>query len=174
MTAVDVTAWADRAMALIRDDIAAGQVPADIGTFSAIHDFVDANQYVDETAPAGCDLAGDAWLAACNAVSDELNRRLQAAHNQGGNTVNEQQPMLNTDGTDTAVELTVADIDEWLAMVNDANPPGSDGYAGGMYPHGPYRRALGALIGQELPHRRYLNSELRVLLARARKALAGS
>lgn len=33
-------------MALIREDIAAGIVPREVGSFTDLHDYLDANEYV--------------------------------------------------------------------------------------------------------------------------------
>lgn len=63
------TAYADGAMADIAADIAAGVVPASVATFTDLHDYVDANEYV-----AGVPTSDGYGLV--NAVTAEINRRL--------------------------------------------------------------------------------------------------
>lgn len=59
-------------------DVLAGQVPADVPTFSALHDYVDANEYgglCDETADVArdCDPSSDEWCEWANAVQQDLS-----------------------------------------------------------------------------------------------------
>ena len=86
-----VSEYADEAMAQIDDDIAEGHVPAWVTEFSTLHDYVDANCYLLHV-PFGSDIANEAdpdGVALVNAVSDEVQRRLQARHE--GETVQPQQ-----------------------------------------------------------------------------------
>jgi hypothetical protein len=70
----------DRVLDLIRDDVAAGLVPWDVPDFSALHDFVDANEYLIEVLPlplaelTEAELTDEAdWL---NEVSGTVNQLL--------------------------------------------------------------------------------------------------
>ncbi|MFE7868826.1 hypothetical protein ACFUYE_00540 [Micromonospora humida] len=64
--------------------------------------------------------------------------------------------------------LTVADIDEWIAVTrNVANP-----HAAGHYPNEWARTALGELLGEEIPHRRWSTRDLVATLTRARQIAA--
>jgi hypothetical protein len=65
--------YADAIMGEIHDDMRAGTIPRDVGTFSGLHDHVDANQYLIDSLP---DAGGDLDLS--NAVADEVDRRLTA------------------------------------------------------------------------------------------------
>jgi hypothetical protein len=79
-----VAGFADKVMTMIDEDIADGTMPADVASFTDLHDHVDANTYlIDALAGAfprgGNDaevLFGDAEIAMGNAVSDEVNHRL--------------------------------------------------------------------------------------------------
>lgn len=57
----------DIAKSEIRDDIASGQVPAEVGTFSDLHDYVDANQY-----------GGELTLEEAVVVQDSVDQWLRA------------------------------------------------------------------------------------------------
>ena len=81
---MDAEQFADRVMVLVDEDIAAGRVPADVASFVALHDHVDANEYVidvlaghfvrgDESAEV---MFGDAETAMANAVMDIVAARL--------------------------------------------------------------------------------------------------
>jgi hypothetical protein len=65
--------YADVIMAEIHGDMVAGTVPRDVGTFSGLHDHVDANEYLIDNLPGA---GGDLDLS--NAVADEVDRRLAA------------------------------------------------------------------------------------------------
>jgi len=72
----DVARWAAHIMAAIDDDIAAGGLPASVASLTDLHDYVDANDYLQDagvpmpTAEGGPD--------AIAAVQDEVSRRLSA------------------------------------------------------------------------------------------------
>ena len=77
-TSGKVTMYADRIMSEIHDDMAGPfpwgkQIPRDVGSFSNVHDYCDANGYLD--AIPG-DISSDAWNDLANAVLDECDRRL--------------------------------------------------------------------------------------------------
>lgn len=91
-----VAGWAAAVMAKIDADIAAGLVPADVASFSKLHDYRDANVYVIDVLDGAFEVPEhygdeyhdgskltaddqalvDAEAAAANAVMDEVNRRL--------------------------------------------------------------------------------------------------
>lgn len=66
-------------MHAIREDVISGVVPADVPTFSALHDYTDANMYVADLPGLWSD-DGHADLDIANAVTDEVNRMLDARH----------------------------------------------------------------------------------------------
>lgn len=68
--------------------------------------------------------------------------------------------------TDERRPLTVADIDEWMAKIRSVNPHVTVHW----WPNEWARAGLGALLGEEIPHRRWFTRELLALLGRARKA----
>jgi hypothetical protein len=94
----DVPRWAAAVMAMIDADIAAGHVPPGVASFTALHDYRDANEYViraldgafpvpehygdeyhDGSALTEADLAiVDAETAAANAVMALVDRHLAA------------------------------------------------------------------------------------------------
>lgn len=63
--------------------------------------------------------------------------------------------------------LTTADIDEWLALVDPSTYSDGSDYPS-FFPYEWARDALGGLLGQEVPWRRYAARETRELLTRAR------
>jgi hypothetical protein len=65
-------------MALIDSDIVNPEmdVPADVNSFSALHDYVDANEYLLQGVPDPGDW--EAWQERMNAVSDIVDMRLRA------------------------------------------------------------------------------------------------
>jgi hypothetical protein len=76
-----ISAWADRIMTQIDEDMASGQVPPDAASFAELHDHVDANDYLDAAGvPWGTDLPGQdddpAGVRIVRAVQDEVTRRL--------------------------------------------------------------------------------------------------
>jgi hypothetical protein len=71
--AVMLLRFADKVMTMIDEDIAAGKVPAWVGSFSALHDYVDANEYLIQALDGAWE-SGD--LVMGNAVSDEVDQRL--------------------------------------------------------------------------------------------------
>jgi hypothetical protein len=80
-----VSRYADRIMAMIREDaerpFAHGkQVPRDVASFTALHDYLDANDYLIQAGvPWGTDPgAGEDGAEMVNAVCDEVSRRLKA------------------------------------------------------------------------------------------------
>lgn len=73
-----VTEYADKAMTMIDADIASGQVPATVRSFSELHDYVDANEYLEDV-PWGTDLpGGNDPMYLVIEVSDEISARLAA------------------------------------------------------------------------------------------------
>lgn len=75
-----ISEYADRIMALIAGDVAAGLVPRGVGSFSRLHDHVDANDYLIEAkVPWSTDPgAGEDGSELVNAVTDEVDRRIGA------------------------------------------------------------------------------------------------
>lgn len=72
-----VQSYADKIMAMVGSDIAAGIVPAAVASFSALHDYVDANEYVLQAMPGiADDFASESAAELCNAVTGEVDRRL--------------------------------------------------------------------------------------------------
>lgn len=73
-------------MTLIDEDIASGtlrhgkRIPADIGSFSGLHDFAAANMYLDGALGSNRarDFSGDEGTAFRNAILDEVDARLNA------------------------------------------------------------------------------------------------
>lgn len=72
-TTPDITTAVDRAKREITDDIAAGRVPADVGSFSELHDYVDANEYGGLTEWDLDDLATEQGLAFADRVQTEVD-----------------------------------------------------------------------------------------------------
>ncbi len=66
-----VSTLADLVMSEISKDIAAGKVPAGVGSFTALHDHVDANEYLTGVPHE----SGDYTLV--NAVTAEVDLRLR-------------------------------------------------------------------------------------------------
>ncbi|GAB2952023.1 hypothetical protein GCM10027280_45530 [Micromonospora polyrhachis] len=64
--------------------------------------------------------------------------------------------------------LTVADLDEWIAVTRNV----ANSHAAGHYPFEWARAGLGALLGEVIPHRRWSTRELLDALARARQIAA--
>ena len=85
MSKKTVSEYADMIMIEINKDIADGIVPRDVASFSALHDYVDANMYVldamhDDFPEPDSDenLFSDEETDTANAVMDEVNERLAA------------------------------------------------------------------------------------------------
>jgi len=79
-----VSCYADRIMAMIREDMEGPfphgkQVPRDVASFTALHDYLDANDYwVQAGVPWGTDPgAGEDGAEMVNAVCAEVSRRLE-------------------------------------------------------------------------------------------------
>ncbi len=72
--------YVDRIMAMIREDAERSQVPRDIASFAALHDYLDANDYlIQADVPWGTDPgAGKDGAEMVNVVCDEVSRRLEA------------------------------------------------------------------------------------------------
>jgi hypothetical protein len=89
MTSTDVTRWAGVLMAEIHNDMRepfpwGKQIPRNVGSFSLLHDYCDANMLLDAD-PALMDLAtsgSDDGMTVVNAVLDEVNARLAAEAKQ--------------------------------------------------------------------------------------------
>lgn len=80
-----VSHYADRIMAMIREDMerptpGGKQVPRNVASFIALHDYLDANEYlIHAGVPWGTDPgAGTDGVETVNAVCAEVSRRLQA------------------------------------------------------------------------------------------------
>jgi hypothetical protein len=74
--------YADEIMAQVHADAERSfpwgkTIPADVGSFSELHEYCDANCYLLDAVPQGT-LDWDVYMALCNAVSDEVDRRLAA------------------------------------------------------------------------------------------------
>lgn len=74
-----IAEYADQIMTAIDEDIAEGVVPGSVASFTDLHDYVDANEYLlnievpwGADDPSGTD---EVW----NAVTAEVNRRLSAS-----------------------------------------------------------------------------------------------
>lgn len=80
---VEVTAFADRIMQMLRDDAADGVIPYAVDNFGDLHSFTDANVYL-ENAGQQYDPADPVSLAEIIAIQDEITRRLQAGELTGG------------------------------------------------------------------------------------------
>jgi hypothetical protein len=80
-----VSHYADRIMVMVREDMErplpnGKQVPRDVANFTALHDYLDANDYLTQVGvPWGTDPgAGDDGAEMVNAVCGEVSRRLKA------------------------------------------------------------------------------------------------
>jgi len=73
-----VTGYADKIMALVHRDMADGLMPRDVGSFSGLHDYCDANMYALDVIPEEIVLnfEDEDTTALVNAVLDECDRRL--------------------------------------------------------------------------------------------------
>lgn len=86
MDSQQVSRLADLVMAEIEKDIASGVVPSGVGSFTDLHDHVDANEYLT-CVPFGdhdgesekYKQAYDQWIALGNAVAAEVDLRLKLA-----------------------------------------------------------------------------------------------
>ena len=75
-TAIQIGHWADLIIAAIDDDIGEGALPASVRSFTDLHDYCDANTYLQDAA-----VPFDATTAAHEltvSVQEEVDRRLQA------------------------------------------------------------------------------------------------
>ena len=78
MASDTIRAYADTIMAEIHKDIADGTVPASVGSFSELHDYVDANDYAQQAGvPTYVADADDPWEIV-NTVEAEVDARLKA------------------------------------------------------------------------------------------------
>ena len=80
-----VCQYADAIMVMVDEDIAAGKprcgkrMPSDVGSFSELHDYRDANMYVLEAmGEVALDFGSDDASALVNAVMNEVSARLEA------------------------------------------------------------------------------------------------
>jgi hypothetical protein len=80
-----VSRYADRIIAMVHEDMEqrsqdGKQVPRDVASFAALHDYLDANDYLDQAGvPWGTDPgAGEDGAEMVNAVCAEVSRRLEA------------------------------------------------------------------------------------------------
>jgi hypothetical protein len=80
----NVSEYADKIMAEIHGDMQkpfpwGKQIPRDVGSFSALHDYCDANEYVLEAmGQLALNFNSDGDNALVNAVMDEVDSRLRA------------------------------------------------------------------------------------------------
>jgi hypothetical protein len=88
--AAAVSSYADRIMVMIREDVErpfphGKRVPRDIASFTALHDYLDANDYlIQADVPWGTGPgAGEDGAEMINAVCAEVSRRLQAGELRG-------------------------------------------------------------------------------------------
>jgi hypothetical protein len=71
--------WADLIIAAIDDDIAEGALPASVRSFTDLHDYLDANDYLqDAGVPFDATTATTATIDLTVRVQEEVNHRLQA------------------------------------------------------------------------------------------------
>src|SRR5260370_13083866 len=82
---ITVGQFADEVMRAIDGDIGEGVMPADVATFSELHDHVDANMYVLDV--AGMARSGQDDLELSNAIAAEVDRRLRARTATGDDRV---------------------------------------------------------------------------------------
>jgi hypothetical protein len=80
-----VSRYADRIMAMIREDMErpfpwGRQIPRDVASFSELHEYCDANDYLTQAkVPWGADPgAGEDGVEMVNVVCAEVARRLEA------------------------------------------------------------------------------------------------
>ena len=78
MSTPDISRYADAIMAEIGKDIAAGQVPSTVASFSELHGYVDANDYASQVIPESAAPSWDAWMELANTVEAEVTERLRA------------------------------------------------------------------------------------------------
>lgn len=72
-----INAYADAVMAEIHENMNHRQIPRDVGSFSCLHDYCAANDYLMQHVPQN-GMSGEAYTDVCSAVSDEVDRRLAA------------------------------------------------------------------------------------------------
>ena len=75
--------YADKIMTKIHEDMNqpfpwGKQIPRDVGSFSELHDYCDANCYLLDLIPQGENGMDDTWTELVNAVSAEVDKRLAA------------------------------------------------------------------------------------------------
>lgn len=84
VTTLTADEYADKIMALIHEDMRqpfpwGKQIPRDVGSFSALHDYCDANDYVLETMGSiALNFDNDVDCELVNAVETEVDKRLAA------------------------------------------------------------------------------------------------
>jgi hypothetical protein len=71
-----IDAYAEHIMGAIADDVAEGVLPARVRTFADLHDYLDANDYIQDAA-VPCD-GTQATLEVIALVQQEVTRRLSA------------------------------------------------------------------------------------------------
>lgn len=78
MTAAERVTLAKRE---IEADVASGRVPATVGSFSELHDYVDANEYGQLATPGffdDCEAAGVDWVDVANEIQGEVDAWIKA------------------------------------------------------------------------------------------------
>jgi hypothetical protein len=73
---ITTTQFASEVLKAIDADIEDGVLPPDVATFSELHDYVDANEYVLDV--MGSVTSGDDDLALASAITSEVDRQLVA------------------------------------------------------------------------------------------------
>jgi hypothetical protein len=71
-------AYAAELLNMIREDIASGQVPATVSTFSELHDYVDANDYIIQSSLYSHRNWSDDREETINRVTDLVDAALKA------------------------------------------------------------------------------------------------
>ena len=78
-----VKGYADKVMAMVIDDVRDGVVPWTVTDFSQLHDWVDANMYLEQ-AGQQFDAGDPASIAETNAIADAVSKRLADGEIIGG------------------------------------------------------------------------------------------
>ena len=78
-----VKGYADKVMAMVIDDVRDGVVPWTVTDFSQLHDWVDANMYLEQ-AGQQFDAGDPASIAETNAITDAVSKRLADGEVTGG------------------------------------------------------------------------------------------
>lgn len=74
------TFYADRIMVMVLEEIAEGAIPGTVRSFTDLHDYTDANMYLENAGQRwewGTDEEFNTLVEATNRITDEVSRRLQ-------------------------------------------------------------------------------------------------